>query len=407
MREAIAGRLVGTKVARVEDPRLLTGTGRYVDDVTVPGMLHAALRAQPVRPRRSSAGSTSTRRVVIPAWSRSTRASTCEALTHPFMGLLPLPGLYHPRVLRARGRPRARRRRSGRARSSPSRVTSPRTRRSSWRSTTRSLRPIATIEHALDPSRPADLARRPRQRAAARPAPSTATSTPRSRPPTVSCASSSSSTATPTSRWRRAGAWPRSTRSRARCSTTRPRRTPTCLKWSLAALTGRRPVWRVAGRDRPSAGPPGRLGASGRRRWARRTRPRRIDPATKAAPLRNRSVRASAPISPGKAMAEPFLREPIRIVHLARMVLGLLARDPATLPRVHRPGRRRRVRRQGAPDPRRRRGARGRRRPRPFGEVDRGPQRAPVDRGTGARGDARRRGRGARRRHAARRCACT
>ena len=41
MREAIAGRLVGTRVARVEDPRLLTETGRYVDDVTVPGMLHA------------------------------------------------------------------------------------------------------------------------------------------------------------------------------------------------------------------------------------------------------------------------------------------------------------------------------------------------------------------------------
>ena len=42
----------------------------------------------------------------------------------------------------------------------------------------------------------------------------------------------------------------------------------------------------------------------------------------------------SAPISPGKAMAQTFLREPIRIVYLARMVLGLLARDPVTLPRV-------------------------------------------------------------------------
>ena len=28
-------------MARVEDPRLLTGRGSYVDDVTVPGMLHA------------------------------------------------------------------------------------------------------------------------------------------------------------------------------------------------------------------------------------------------------------------------------------------------------------------------------------------------------------------------------
>jgi len=37
-----AGRFVGQSVQRVEDPRLLTGHGRYVDDVTVPGMLHCA-----------------------------------------------------------------------------------------------------------------------------------------------------------------------------------------------------------------------------------------------------------------------------------------------------------------------------------------------------------------------------
>src|SRR5687767_7440594 len=36
-----AGRFVGQSVKRLEDPRLLTGQGRYVDDVVVPGMLHA------------------------------------------------------------------------------------------------------------------------------------------------------------------------------------------------------------------------------------------------------------------------------------------------------------------------------------------------------------------------------
>ena len=36
-----AGRLVGQRVPRKEDPRLLTGHGRYLDDVVVPGMLHA------------------------------------------------------------------------------------------------------------------------------------------------------------------------------------------------------------------------------------------------------------------------------------------------------------------------------------------------------------------------------
>jgi aerobic carbon-monoxide dehydrogenase large subunit len=37
-----AGRFVGQSVRRREDPRLLTGHGHYVDDVVVPGMLHAA-----------------------------------------------------------------------------------------------------------------------------------------------------------------------------------------------------------------------------------------------------------------------------------------------------------------------------------------------------------------------------
>jgi carbon-monoxide dehydrogenase large subunit len=37
-----AGRFVGQSIKRREDPRLLTGIGRYVDDVVVPGMLHAA-----------------------------------------------------------------------------------------------------------------------------------------------------------------------------------------------------------------------------------------------------------------------------------------------------------------------------------------------------------------------------
>jgi len=37
---APSARLVGNRINRKEDPRLLTGRGRYVDDVVVPGMLH-------------------------------------------------------------------------------------------------------------------------------------------------------------------------------------------------------------------------------------------------------------------------------------------------------------------------------------------------------------------------------
>ena len=36
------GRYIGQSVKRREDPRLLTGHGRYVDDVQTPGTLHVA-----------------------------------------------------------------------------------------------------------------------------------------------------------------------------------------------------------------------------------------------------------------------------------------------------------------------------------------------------------------------------
>ena len=101
------------------------------------------------------------------------------------------------------------------------------------------------------------------------------------------------------------------------------------MKWSLAALTGRRPVWAVAGRDRARhatawpllAKKAKALGEANKAaaRSTRRSTPRRAleEPIGEG---------LSAPISPGKAMAQTFLREPIRIVYLARMLLGLLAR---------------------------------------------------------------------------------
>jgi carbon-monoxide dehydrogenase large subunit len=52
MTAGTAGRFVGQKVLRREDPRLLTGHGAYVDDVVVPGMVHAAfLRSDLARAR--------------------------------------------------------------------------------------------------------------------------------------------------------------------------------------------------------------------------------------------------------------------------------------------------------------------------------------------------------------------
>jgi aerobic carbon-monoxide dehydrogenase large subunit len=47
LEEVEAGRFVGARVARKEDPRFLTGRGRYTDDVVLPGMLHAAFVRSP------------------------------------------------------------------------------------------------------------------------------------------------------------------------------------------------------------------------------------------------------------------------------------------------------------------------------------------------------------------------
>jgi aerobic carbon-monoxide dehydrogenase large subunit len=62
VRAATAGRFVGHAVPRKEDPRLLTGRGRYVDDVRLPGMLFlggaqvgARITDQPLTPVRARA----------------------------------------------------------------------------------------------------------------------------------------------------------------------------------------------------------------------------------------------------------------------------------------------------------------------------------------------------------------
>ncbi|MDA3657221.1 xanthine dehydrogenase family protein molybdopterin-binding subunit [Mycobacterium xenopi] len=47
MTEAVAARYAGTRVQRVEDTRLLTGRGTFVDDISRPGMLHACFVRSP------------------------------------------------------------------------------------------------------------------------------------------------------------------------------------------------------------------------------------------------------------------------------------------------------------------------------------------------------------------------
>ena len=48
-REAVRSdpRWIGKSMKRVEDPRLLTGKGKYIDDIVLPNMAHAALLRSP------------------------------------------------------------------------------------------------------------------------------------------------------------------------------------------------------------------------------------------------------------------------------------------------------------------------------------------------------------------------
>jgi aerobic carbon-monoxide dehydrogenase large subunit len=48
MTQLAAERYTGASIKRSEDPRILTGRGRYVDDVKLPGMLHAAFVRSPL-----------------------------------------------------------------------------------------------------------------------------------------------------------------------------------------------------------------------------------------------------------------------------------------------------------------------------------------------------------------------
>ena len=48
MTQIAAERYTGASIKRSEDPRILTGAGRYVDDIKLPGMLHAAFVRSPL-----------------------------------------------------------------------------------------------------------------------------------------------------------------------------------------------------------------------------------------------------------------------------------------------------------------------------------------------------------------------
>ncbi|MEW6476748.1 MAG: xanthine dehydrogenase family protein molybdopterin-binding subunit [Actinomycetota bacterium] len=95
MRESIMGRYLGSSVKRVEDKRLLAGTARYVDDVAVPGMLHAAFLRSPW-PHAEIRSIDVTAARALPGVHLVLTGEDMKSRTYACFGALDLPGLYNP-----------------------------------------------------------------------------------------------------------------------------------------------------------------------------------------------------------------------------------------------------------------------------------------------------------------------
>jgi aerobic carbon-monoxide dehydrogenase large subunit len=77
-----AERYTGASVKRSEDPRILTGSGRYVDDIKLPGMLHAAFVRSPMAHARVLSVDASAARE-LPGVVAAYTGAELEAMTIP------------------------------------------------------------------------------------------------------------------------------------------------------------------------------------------------------------------------------------------------------------------------------------------------------------------------------------
>src|SRR5438093_10373490 len=90
-------RMIGARVARNEDPRLLRGLGCFVDDISPPGVLAAAgLRSPHARARIASLDIARAR--ALPGVHLVLTAAELGELNQPTPLLIPHPALTHPRT---------------------------------------------------------------------------------------------------------------------------------------------------------------------------------------------------------------------------------------------------------------------------------------------------------------------
>jgi aerobic carbon-monoxide dehydrogenase large subunit len=97
----MSARYFGAAVARVEDPRLLTGQGHYIDDMVLPGMLHAAFVRASMAHGRIRNIDTSDAKAMAGVVAVYTMADFIEIAQGPMPPmaphpLLPKPITYHP-----------------------------------------------------------------------------------------------------------------------------------------------------------------------------------------------------------------------------------------------------------------------------------------------------------------------
>ena len=95
MRDSMLGKYLGSSVKRVEDKRLLAGAGRYVDDVTVPGMLHAAFLRSPY-PHAEIRSIDISEAAALPGVHLILTGEDMKSRTYACFGALDLAGLYNP-----------------------------------------------------------------------------------------------------------------------------------------------------------------------------------------------------------------------------------------------------------------------------------------------------------------------
>ena len=78
----VAERYTGASINRSEDPRILTGSGRYIDDIKLPGMLHAAFVRSPLAHARVLSVDASAARA-LPGVVAAFTGAELEAMTVP------------------------------------------------------------------------------------------------------------------------------------------------------------------------------------------------------------------------------------------------------------------------------------------------------------------------------------